>query len=170
MPPILNNSHHDARGRLSVPRTVTTKLVPHPSCYELVTNIVEKEMTTRAETSANGAAVRSMSPHRHHPPPLPLKTGRRRSSFTLPISLPSPDFVGSIASGAHYSGAIPITHSTSGEHVKHRRALSASADDPSVEEAYREVMEDLKEVNPVFSMRRYTNSDQSDFVFGICAP
>lgn len=108
-------------------------------------------MTTHGiENHGNGTALRSTSPHRHYPPPpspLITPTHRRRSSFTLPISLPSPDFVGSIASGAHYSGAIPLSPSTSGEHAQHRRALSASMDDPNVEEAYREVMDDLKEVS-----------------------
>ncbi|KAI0797763.1 hypothetical protein C8Q75DRAFT_801682 [Abortiporus biennis] len=79
--------------------------------------------------------------HRHESPPPPHPT-RRRSSFA--VSIPTPDLFGSIASGAHYVGAMG---SARDEHPGgHRRATSVNVDDPKVEDAYREVMEDLKEM------------------------
>ncbi|KAI0818846.1 hypothetical protein BC629DRAFT_679762 [Irpex lacteus] len=68
------------------------------------------------------------------------------------ISLSSPHLVGSIASGAHYAGALsPTKHSE--EHggesklsLRHVRSRSRSGKEPAVEEAYREVLNDLEEL------------------------
>ncbi|PSR88889.1 hypothetical protein PHLCEN_2v5038 [Hermanssonia centrifuga] len=63
------------------------------------------------------------------------------------ITLPSPEFFGSIASGAHYAGALSPTHvEHSTSHLPHKRAPSLGADDPIVHETYRGVLEDVKEL------------------------
>lgn len=67
------------------------------------------------------------------------------------ITLPSPEFFGSIASGAHYAGALSPTHvEHSTGHLPHKRAPSLGADDPIVHETYQGVLEDVKEVRDLF--------------------
>ncbi|KAI0085470.1 hypothetical protein BDY19DRAFT_896653 [Irpex rosettiformis] len=64
----------------------------------------------------------------------------------------SPHILESIASGAHYSGALSPTQKQTDEHVegklmlRHVRSLSRSGKEPAVEEAYRDVMNDLEEL------------------------
>ena len=68
------------------------------------------------------------------------------------ISLQSPHILGSIASGAHYAGALSPTKQTD-EHfegrltLRHVRSMSRSGKEPVVEETYRDVMNDLEEVS-----------------------
>lgn len=84
--------------------------------------------------------------HKHHPPPLPASAFSPKRSIS--ISLPTPDLLSSIAPAAHYAGGItsPNRAHSPEQKLRHRRAASASYDDPSVEDLYREVMEDLKEM------------------------
>lgn len=118
----------------------------------------------------------SKDPERTRPPPTVIQNSTRngransttfklqptstRGSVKAPtitrhpskiIALPTPDLVGSIASGAHYAGALgsppPQSEHDYGKQKKHRRSLSVSADDPVVDQSYREVMNDLEEAS-----------------------
>ena len=107
---------------------------------------------TLIQTSTRRSSVRSTSFDSQHSPtrsPVRAPTITRHSSRM--IALPTPDLVGSIASGAHYAGGLsPPPHLEHFEHPKprlHRRSLSVSADDPVVHQAYEEVMRDLEEVS-----------------------
>ena len=56
--------------------------------------------------------------------------------------------MGSVAGGAHYAGAFspPDKHAHPVHIEKQKRSLSMSADDPKLEQTYRDVMQDLQEV------------------------
>ncbi|KAI0948331.1 hypothetical protein AcW1_005577 [Taiwanofungus camphoratus] len=77
--------------------------------------------------------------------PSPTR-GHYRPKSLVP-SLPTPELVGAIASGAHYAGVLSPGSNDHRKHVNDRRTQRASSvDDPGVIETYQEVMEDLKEL------------------------
>ncbi|KAL7283197.1 hypothetical protein ACG7TL_002624 [Trametes sanguinea] len=58
------------------------------------------------------------------------------------------DLISSIAGGAHYAGALRDDEEEPPLHQKawRRRSMSRNADDPNVEAAFKDVIEDLQQV------------------------
>ncbi|KAI0687180.1 hypothetical protein BC835DRAFT_1419951 [Cytidiella melzeri] len=119
--------------------------------------------SSRSESNDDGAlpptAIVHESPHVHRaqsrsdtersasPPRSPTIT---RHPARL-LSLPTPHLVGSIASGAHYAGALspPHNHLEHGDamvSVHHRRSFSRGGHDLAVEQAYSTVLADLEQL------------------------
>lgn len=105
-----------------------------PLMHQVAAGSSIRRTQSRAETS------RSTSPAR-------VPTITRHPSHML--ALPTPDLVGSIASGAHYAGALSPTHPhfDSKHSAHHRRSASLNADDPAIERSYADVMVDFEEVS-----------------------
>ncbi|GBE82470.1 hypothetical protein SCP_0408540 [Sparassis crispa] len=78
------------------------------------------------------------------PPPAPTMT---HHPSRMP-SLPTPELISSIAPGAHYAGVLSSGCNDPRQHAQHRRSHNKNSmvEDPAVLGAYKEVMEDLKEL------------------------
>ena len=96
---------------------------------------------------------------------VPLQTPGESSHSRSPVMthhhphlppLPTQGLLGSLASGAHYAGALPSHSDDPPLHARLWRARSRdrSSEDPGIELKYREVMEDLQKV----SVQLYTGS------------
>ncbi|OBZ72127.1 Glucan 1,4-alpha-maltohexaosidase [Grifola frondosa] len=85
-------------------------------------------------------------PQAHHvlSPPVPEQTHHPHRAPTLPTL----ELLESIAGGAHYAGAMSSHCDDPHVHAKHRRtrSLSCSANDPTVQDSYKDIMADLKEL------------------------
>ena len=96
---------------------------------------------------------------------VPLQTPGKSSHSPSPVMthhhphlppLPTQALLGSLASGAHYAGALPSHSDDPPLHARVWRARSRdrSSEDPSIELKYREVMEDLQKVRVAVVYRK----------------
>ncbi|KAI0831051.1 hypothetical protein BC628DRAFT_721444 [Trametes gibbosa] len=77
----------------------------------------------------------------------PSPTITKHHAYISPVH--AEDILGSITSGAHYSGALPGRHSDEAPlHPKawRRRSLNLNVDDPSVQLIFRDVISDLEQL------------------------